>query len=133
MIGEAILRLRRARGLTQTEFGNRCGLTSYHISCFESGERKPDLDQLEKIAKTFGVDMAYFLRQEQDIAEMTEEELKDCVNANPQMISLLRKVLPLSPEKMGVLLSVADVLSIHGGGKLNCVIVEERQGTDGRT
>lgn len=127
MIGEIIRKLRQAKGLSQTELGRMCGLTSLHISCFESGKRKPDPDQLERIAEAFGVDTAYFLCRKQDVAEMTEEELKNCVNANPQLILLLRKAMLFSGEKMGVLLSVADVLSKHGGGKLNCVIVEEER------
>ena len=68
MIGEAIRKLRRDRGLSQTELADRCGLTSLHISSFENGERRPNLDQLEKIADTFGVDMAYFLRKKQDMS-----------------------------------------------------------------
>ena len=130
MIGEAIRKLRRDRGLSQTELADRCGLTSLHISGFENGERRPNLDQLEKIADTFGVDMAYFLRKKQDIAGMTEEELFNCVNDNLQMILLMRKVLPFSSEKMAVMLSVADALSRHGGGELSCVIVEEEDWRD---
>ena len=130
MIGEAIRKLRRDRGLSQTELADRCGLTSLHISGFENGERRPNLDQLEKIAGVFGVDMAYFLRKKQDIAGMTEEELCNCVNDNLQMILLMRKVLPFSSEKMAVMLSVADVLSRHSGGRLSCVIVEEEDRRD---
>ena len=130
MIGEAIRKLRRDRGLSQTALADRYGLTSCHIAGFENGERRPNLDQLEKIADTFGVDMAYFLRKKQDIAGMTEEELCYCVNDNLQMILLMRKVLPFSSEKMAVMLSVADALSRHSGGRLSCVIVEEEDRRD---
>ena len=130
MIGETIRKLRRERGLSQTELAKKCGLSSLQISNFENEERKPSLNQLEKIAGTFGVDMAYFLRRKQDIAGMTEEELRNCVNDNPQTIFLLSKVLPFTEEKIAVMLSVADALSRHGSGKLSCVIVEEEERRD---
>ena len=125
MIGNAIRKLRHEKGLSQTEFANLCGLTSYDIDCFENGERKPSLEQLEKIANTFGVDMSYFLRKKQNIVKMSEVELKDCVNENPELVLLLRMVVSFSSEKMKALLSVADALSKHGGGKINCVVIEE--------
>ena len=131
-IGENIRSFRRERKLSQQELAEMCGLTSCHIASFENEERKPNLDQLEKIAGVFGVDMAYFLRKKQDIAGMTEEELYNCVNDNLQMVFLMRKVLPFSPEKMAVMLSVADALSEHGGGKLSCVIIEEDERRDGQ-
>ena len=125
MIGENIRELRQDKELSQMELAHRCGLTMLHISSFENGERKPNLDQLEKIAGAFGVDIAYFFRRKQDISGMTEEELRNCVNDNPQTVFLLRKVLPFSSEKMDVMLSVADALSAHNGGKIDCVVIAE--------
>ena len=50
----AIRRLRKARGLTQKEFAMEIGMSQASISRFESGDRKPDVDDLIAIAKFFG-------------------------------------------------------------------------------
>ncbi len=127
MVGDVIRKLRQERGLSQFELGKICGMNQVMLSAFESGERKPNLDQLETIANCFGVDMAYFLRKKQDIVMMTEDELRECVNDNPQLIFLLRKAHPFSSEKMDVLLNVANALAQHGDGKIDCVVIREEE------
>ena len=50
----AIRRYRKARGLTQAEFAEALGMSQASISRFETGERKPDVDDLIAIARFFG-------------------------------------------------------------------------------
>lgn len=50
----AIRRLRKAHGLTQEEFAVALGMSQASVSRFETGERKPDIDDLIAIAKFFG-------------------------------------------------------------------------------
>lgn len=44
---------RKARGWTQTELGNRLGITQTAVSMYEVGERTPPLPMLIKLAQTF--------------------------------------------------------------------------------
>ena len=50
----AIRRYRKMRGLTQEEFASAIGMSQATISRFETGERKPDVDDLIAIARFFG-------------------------------------------------------------------------------
>lgn len=50
----AIRRYRKKLGLTQQEFAVALGMSQSTISRFETGERKPDVDDLTAIAKFFG-------------------------------------------------------------------------------
>lgn len=50
----AIRRYRKRLGLTQEEFAVALGMSQASISRFETGERKPDVDDLIAIAKFFG-------------------------------------------------------------------------------
>ena len=50
----AIRRYRKRLGLTQEEFAAALGMRQASISRFETGERKPDADDLIAIAKFFG-------------------------------------------------------------------------------
>lgn len=50
----AIRKYRKRLGLTQEEFAAALGMSQASISRFETGERKPDVDDLIAIAKFFG-------------------------------------------------------------------------------
>ena len=50
----AIRRYRKRLGLTQEEFAAALGMSQASISRFETGERKPDVDELIAISKFFG-------------------------------------------------------------------------------
>ena len=50
----AIRRYRKRLGLTQEEFAAALGMSQASVSRFETGERKPDVDDLIAIAKFFG-------------------------------------------------------------------------------
>ena len=50
----AIRRYRKLLGLTQEELADKLGMTQAAISRFETGDRKPDVDDLIAIARFFG-------------------------------------------------------------------------------
>ena len=58
-------RLKEAReqsGLTQTEVAKKLGLPQSYVSKIESGERRVDAVELERLAKIYGKSVNYFLK-----------------------------------------------------------------------
>jgi transcriptional regulator with XRE-family HTH domain len=53
-LGDALVLLRRQRGLNQAEAAARAGMTKGMISMYESGKQKPSLDSLSKILESLG-------------------------------------------------------------------------------
>lgn len=53
--GSYIASLRKAADMTQSELGDRLGLTRQAISRYECGESFPDVTVLGKLAEIFGV------------------------------------------------------------------------------
>jgi transcriptional regulator with XRE-family HTH domain len=53
--GANLRRLREARGLTQMQLGNRCGMDSSAISRLERAERDPQLETIATLAKALGL------------------------------------------------------------------------------
>ena len=49
--------LRKKCGLTQTELGNKIGVTKSSISQYESGYHEPDLETVKHIADVLGVSL----------------------------------------------------------------------------
>lgn len=58
MLADNIRKLRKERGLTQTELGEKLGFRHSTIAGYESGRTVPTGDVLEKIAKALGVGIA---------------------------------------------------------------------------
>jgi transcriptional regulator with XRE-family HTH domain len=66
MLGKRIEKLRKQKGLTQSELGKAFGFRDSTISQYETGKRKPDSDTLGKIADYFGVSTDYLLGKTND-------------------------------------------------------------------
>lgn len=58
---EAILELRKSRGLTQAEFAQALAVTRQAVSRWETGDTIPSTDTLKLIAKAFDVPADYLL------------------------------------------------------------------------
>lgn len=59
-IGQKIKSLRKTRGMTQDQLGQKLGVQRATISNYEIGRRSPHLTELEKIATILGVSLEYF-------------------------------------------------------------------------
>lgn len=61
ILGKRIKELRKEKGLTQQELGDKINVTKVSICCYENGTRNPTLQTLQDLAEFFGVDLTYFL------------------------------------------------------------------------
>ena len=59
-IGRRIRRIRTARGLSQSELGEKVGLSSDRVQKYENGIRKPKMDLMKKLAAALDVDTLAF-------------------------------------------------------------------------
>lgn len=56
--GQAVARLREAKGLSQVDLAARCDVNPSYVSLLESGTRQPSSSLALKIAKVLGVKFA---------------------------------------------------------------------------
>lgn len=63
---ERVKELREARGWTQVELAKRLNFHSSAVSQWESGQRNPSRDTLQRLASLFGVSIAYLLGETDD-------------------------------------------------------------------
>lgn len=71
--GERLKQLRKEKNLTQTELGNKINVTKVSISGYESGNRSPDTDTLQRLADFFEVSTDYLLGRT-DTPALTPQE-----------------------------------------------------------
>lgn len=76
--GEILKKLRKGRGMTQSELGAKIGLSKAVISKYETGLGYPSFDVLIRIAQFFGVSTDYMLgvagTKSMDITGLTEPQ-----------------------------------------------------------
>ncbi len=68
-LGEAVMVLRKRRGLSQRELTEQASLPSGSVSRFERAKTTPDVNQLQAIARALGVDPGEVLRLSQAILD----------------------------------------------------------------
>ena len=70
-IGTRLRKLRKEKGLTQTELGSLLNVTKVSICCYEKNVRVPSLETLEDLSEVFGVSCDYFLGK--DVSGIAED------------------------------------------------------------
>lgn len=96
IIGTQIKNQRLRSGLTQTEFGNKIGITNQCLSSWEHGRAIPEAITLSKIAEFCDVSIDTFLNLNNDTINIKQQ------NSNPAItekkLQLIHKLHTLSPE-----------------------------------
>jgi transcriptional regulator with XRE-family HTH domain len=62
--GAKVRKLRQSKNLSQEAFADRCGLHRTYIGAIERGERNVSLENIERIAKAFGIRIALLFGDE---------------------------------------------------------------------
>jgi transcriptional regulator with XRE-family HTH domain len=70
-MGQKIKKLLQDLNLTQTEFGDKLGLTQKMISKWITGYRNPSLSSLKKISKATGVPLNFFLDSSGNVSNVS--------------------------------------------------------------
>ncbi len=128
-LGNKLLKLRKARGMSQEELAGEMGVSRQAISRWESGETLPDAANLLKLSDLFGVTADYLLRDEQ-----TESQPMQAVPAAPSAApkpgrqQVWGKVLTLfSLTALMILFLLSTIIESYAE------ITYERDGTTWRT
>jgi len=90
-IGKMIKKLRKEKGMTQTDLGNLLNVTKVSVCCYEKNVRVPSLETLEDISSIFGVSCDYFLGNDiPSIKEDTPEYSFYISNEEMEFLKLIR-------------------------------------------
>ena len=75
--------LRKQRGLTMKELGEKIGVSESTISLYETGRRSPSYEILLKIAEYFGVSVDYLLRGGEEKEKPASQEDDELIKNDP--------------------------------------------------
>lgn len=63
-LGEKIKKLRKQKNITITDLGRLVDMSKSTVCSWEKGQRRPEYEELQKLAKIFGKSISYFLENE---------------------------------------------------------------------
>lgn len=102
LFSQRLKQVRKEKGYTQQELGDKIGVTKVSICCYEKGTRTPTLDTLMDLSNELGVDFTYLLGNDQYV--VAEESEDYGINIAVPEIELL-KALRKHPDVYDKLLS----------------------------
>ncbi len=91
-IGERLRKLRKLRGMTQSELARQIGIQQSDLSRMEKGTYRVSLDNLFKILTVFGMDVAQFFQQE--TAPPAKAASAPLSHEDMQTLQMLRRLDP---------------------------------------
>ncbi len=101
MLSTRLKALRTKKNLTQKQLAEKINVTHVSISGYESGNRSPDTDTLQRLADFFEVSTDYLLGRT-DVPAFTSQERDDVsfqAFANDSELNVFYKELPESDEE----------------------------------
>ena len=91
-IGERLRKLRKLRGMTQSELARQIGIQQSDLSRMEKGTYRVSLDNLFKILGVFGMDVAEFFHSE--LPARPEPAPAPLSHEDMQTLQMLRRLDP---------------------------------------
>lgn len=116
---DKLKKLRKQKGMTREELGNKLGVTASAIGMYERGVRMPKSDILRAISEYFEVDYDYLLAVNYDVPERKESQSGLGLNENVSVyrieeslveeVSELAKFVYENPEYLDLFKSIKAV------------------------
>jgi transcriptional regulator with XRE-family HTH domain len=101
-ISKRIKKIRKQKGLSQTELGKRIGVSQQVISNYERNIREPDIETLLKIAGALEVSLEMLV---------IEKPIKPENMTSRALQKRFERIKKLSPEKQKAFMTFVDALS----------------------
>lgn len=110
--GENLKALRKSRGYSQDRFAKEIGSNQVNVSAWELGTRKPYLETIKHIAKTFHVPLSSLISIEDSGNEDDfVREIADVLQRDPKVRMLFDRTRYMSQSDLDTVLSVVNAIT----------------------
>ena len=96
MTSDILKRLRKARGLTQTQLSEALDVSQSTVAMWEAGTRRPDVESLRMLADFYGVSVGLLLEEERE--QDDPWQLRERLRRDPAFRELFSAAVKASPE-----------------------------------
>ena len=114
-LGEKILKLRKKKGLSQEELGERLDVTRQTISNWELGETSPNPEQLKKLSKELNISIDELL--DNDVQSVLIEKVSNTEKLAGLILKIIKIVLIVIPVLVVLFILLLFLLRIDTSDK----------------
>ena len=103
--------LRQARGMTQSELAKELNVSGGLIGYYETGDRRPSYEQLDRIAAFFDVGLDELMGRDTskgDMAAAKSRQTAIMLEENPELSDLIETAKELSKDDLVLLTQLAE-------------------------
>lgn len=96
LTGERIRILRKERGWSQEELGERADLHHTYVGAVERGEKNASIDTLDKIAEALGVEMIDLFtlaHKQESVDRLRSHVIEEVKESSPEMLRLIATLI----------------------------------------
>jgi len=90
-LGNAIKKIRKEKGFTQSFLAERCGITQTYLSQIENNSKEPNISTVKKIAKSLDIPMPVLFFLSIDTEDITPEKQEAFEMIQSSVKSLIAK------------------------------------------
>ena len=109
---ENLRRLRKAKGLTMKELGEKVEVTESMIQMLETGKRKPSFELLLKLGEVLDCSVDDLVREEKEPVTESDGSVDDLglavSQADERTRELIKRILGYSPDQVSAFLSITQ-------------------------
>lgn len=109
---ERLKKLRKEKGMKQSELAEAIGVTMYTVSLWERGQRTPENKALKKLAEFFGVSISYLVGSSYARDDSFEEHQAYWLDSEDFLEHMFEKIARLSDDSRLVIQEMANKLFI---------------------
>ena len=109
LVGERIRNLRKERGWSQEELGEKADLHHTYVGAVERGEKNASIDTLDKIADALGIEMVDLFtltKGKMNVDKLRAYIIEEVKESSPEMLKLIAALIettrsgkPPAPKK----------------------------------
>lgn len=113
-LGEKIINLRKREGMTQEELAGKLNVSRQTISKWELCQSHPELSFIVKLSELFGVTTDYLIKDEEVIAQNTNDGAESPVTESASIEKGLnaRQIAGIITASLGGLLTIISILML---------------------
>ncbi|MEK4026334.1 MULTISPECIES: helix-turn-helix domain-containing protein [Sporosarcina] len=109
MLGPRLKKLRTTKKLTQKQLAEKINVTNVSVSGYESGNRFPDTDTLQRLADYFEVTTDYLLGRS-DNSHMTADEEFQSFSNNPKLEHFFKDIEASDEQEQEELQQIWEII-----------------------
>lgn len=107
-----LTRIRKAKGISQTQLAQMTGISSRMLSHYEKHASKPPMDKVELIAKALNISITDLIETNEEYS-FDREKIETLEHLSPKTLNQIKKLVKLNRDNRFAVYKMIDALLVQ--------------------